>query len=155
MNVIASFDHSIYLELALTSLTEIGIPKEQILAIPLDKRTEQRRLFDTIHKSDGISLFDTGAAFAVVCAVFGSSYGFIAAWGPIIWGLLGAAIGFFIGFLADLLIVKKRNLHEIQKGRSTEVFVVIQCEKVQGEMIEKVFWEHFALGVAKIDETNE
>ncbi|MGW9019836.1 hypothetical protein, partial [Priestia megaterium] len=109
MNIIASFDRSVYLELALTALKENGIPKEQILAVPLDKRTEERKLFDTIHKSDGISLFDLGASLAVVFSVFGASYGFIATWGPIIWGLIGTAGGFLIGFLIDLFITKRRN----------------------------------------------
>ncbi|MED3981978.1 hypothetical protein [Priestia megaterium] len=152
MNIIASFDRSVYLELVLTALEENGIPKEQILAVPLDKRTEERKLFDAIHKSDGVSLFDLGASLAVVFSVFGASYGFIATWGPIIWGLIGAAGGFLIGFLIDLFINKRRNQQEIIKGRSTEVFVVIQCDQDRAEMTERLLWNHFALGVAKVSD---
>jgi hypothetical protein len=115
MNVVASFDHSAYLELALTALEEKGIPKGQILAIPLNHRKLDRKIFDTIHKSDGISLFDTGAAFAVALSVIGASYGFIAAWGPIIWGLIGAFAGFSLGFGLDLLYTKTQNHREIKK----------------------------------------
>jgi hypothetical protein len=151
MNLVASFDHSVYLELALTALVEKGIPKGQILAIPLNNRTLERKIFDTIHKSDGISLFDTGAAFAVMLSVVGASYGFIAAWGPIIWGLIGAVTGFSIGFVWDLLYSKKQNQREIKKGKNTEVVIVIQCNKDQVEMMEQILWDHFALGVAKMD----
>jgi hypothetical protein len=151
MNVVASFDHSVYLELALTALAEKGIPKRQILAIPLNNRILERKIFDTIHKSDGISLFDTGAAFAVMLSVVGASYGFIAAWGPIIWGLIGAVTGFFVGFVWDLLYSKTQNKREIKKGKSTEVVIVIQCNKDQVEIMERILWDHFALGVARVD----
>ncbi|TCP22687.1 hypothetical protein EV207_13429 [Scopulibacillus darangshiensis] len=151
MHVVSSFDHTIYLELVITALEEKGIEKDNILAIPLNKRTKERKLFDTIHKSDGVSVFDLGAALAVVFTVFGSSYGFIAEWGPILWGLIGAGFGFTVGFIIDILINKAKKKHEIKKGKSTEVFVVVSCNDAnQVEIVERLLWEHFALGVTKL-----
>lgn len=155
MNIIASFDHNVYVELALTSLEEVGITNENMLAIPLDKRTEERNLFDTIHRSDGVSLFDLAAALAVVGTVFASSYGFVAKWGPIIWGLIGAAAGALLGFMINWVYFKTKNKRDIKKGRSTELFVVIKCDDDQSDTVKKILWDHFALGVAKVDDVDE
>ena len=41
MYVVSTFDHSIYLELAITAIQMKGIKKENIMAIPMDKRGEE------------------------------------------------------------------------------------------------------------------
>ncbi|MBS4214118.1 hypothetical protein [Neobacillus rhizophilus] len=56
MYIIASFDYSSSLEVALTELMENDISQSDILALPLDKRTEAPRLFDSMHYADGTSL---------------------------------------------------------------------------------------------------
>lgn len=153
MQVFSTFEHSTYLELAITSLQKIGIKKENILAVPLINRVEERRLFDTLHRADGISLFDKGAAIGTAFAVIGASIGFVLEWGPIYWSLIGAASGFIIGFLIDYIIFKvvhkrKREL----KGKKSEVVLVVECPSELVEKVEEVLWEHLALGVAKVDE---
>ena len=109
MHVIASFEHSIYLELAITALEEAGIPKEHIYAVSLQGRPNKPKMFDTIHRSDGVSLFDAGTALATALTVIGSSYGFILKGGAILWGLIGAAVGFTIGVLIDIVHKKRRK----------------------------------------------
>lgn len=152
MHVFASFEHSMYLEIALTSLEQKGIAKENILAVPLNNRKEQRRLFDTLHRSDGYSLFDIAAALATAFAVVGAGVGFKLAWGPIFWGLIGGASGFATGFLIDVIALTLRNRKQRTiKGRKTEVIVLIHCEGEQVEMVEKLLWDHLALGVGKLE----
>ncbi|MCT8139930.1 hypothetical protein H1D32_20850 [Anaerobacillus sp. CMMVII] len=153
MQIFSTFEHSTYLELAITSLEKVGIKKQQILAVPLTNRVEERRLFDTLHRADGVSLFDKGAAIGTAFSVIGASVGFVLEWGPIYWGLIGAAGGFVIGFLIDYFIFKvihkrKREL----KGKKSEVVVVIDCSDELVEKVEKVLWDHLALGVAKVEE---
>lgn len=41
-------------------------------------------LFDTLHRSDGVSLFETGAAIGTAFGVVGASIGFALEWGPIL-----------------------------------------------------------------------
>jgi len=150
MYIIASFEHSTYLELAITAVQQEGVIKQKILAVPLDKREEKRSLFDTMHHSDGISLIDTPIASATGFAVLGSSYGFTLTWGPIIWGLIGATVGFASGLVINILIQKRRNSPSLKRKRNTEVFIMIQCNENQVDMVKKILWEHFALGVAVI-----
>ncbi|MBT2692777.1 hypothetical protein [Bacillus sp. ISL-55] len=152
MQIFSTFEHSSYLELAITSLEKVGVKKESILAVPLINRVEERRLFDTLHRADGISLFDKGAAIGTAFSVVGASVGFILEWGPIYWGLIGAATGFILGFIIDYIIYKvvhKRN--RVVKGKKSEVVLVVECQKELVEKVEEVLWEHLALGVAKLE----
>ena len=72
--------------------------------------------------------------------------------GPIFWGLIGGATGFMIGFMIDYIfykVIHKRK--RVLKGKGSEVIVVINCPDELVEKVEKVLWEHLALGVAKVD----
>jgi hypothetical protein len=152
MHVVSSFTHSEYLELALTSLEQSGISREQIMAVPLDKRKEKPRIMDTMRYSDGISYFDAAMAWSTAFAVVSSCYGFVMTWGPIVWGLIGAVVGFVFGFLMDLLVHRRRRQGKQDKKAlaSTEVFVLVECPEKKAAEVEQIFWEHFALGVAQI-----
>ncbi|WP_337913791.1 hypothetical protein [Cohnella zeiphila] len=149
MRIVSSFDHSTYLEMALTRLEEIGVRKEEILAVPLDRRETSPRMLDSLHRSDGVSLIDFGVACATALAVVGSSVGFLLEWGPVIWGIIGAFVGFGIGLAVDLSIGRKKTNRESRK-KGTEVFVLVNCEEHQIELVEKILWRHMALGVARL-----
>ncbi|QDP39659.1 hypothetical protein [Radiobacillus deserti] len=149
MQVFATFDHSQYVELTIRKLEEEGF--NQIFAVPLDKRTEGAKLFDTLHRSDGVSLINKGMFLAVIFAVIGSSRGFELQWGPISWGLIGAGGGFVMGVLIDLFLVAlRRKKHKVMRGQQADVILVVTCEKAEGKRVEEIFWEHLAFGVAKV-----
>ncbi|HEU5138434.1 MAG TPA: hypothetical protein VFT51_00575 [Bacillales bacterium] len=152
MYIFATFDHSTYLELALTALEENGIHREKILAVPIDRRNPKKRLFDTIHSSDGISLLDSGMALATAFSVIGASYGFVLKWGPIIWGLIGAFAGLGTGTLLSLIHYWRKHSEEKRIGKkATEVIIIVDCSPEKMSMVESTFWEYFAYGVGKLD----
>jgi hypothetical protein len=149
MYVMAIFEQTAFIELSLTEIEQLGISRERILAVPMEKRIEKRRVFDTIHYADGISLFDGAAALGTALMVVGAIYGFILKWGPIVWGLIGLLTGAAIGFLLDCLIGKRRVFNR-KIERVPEVVVIVQCDSPgQMETVEAALWDHFALGVAK------
>ncbi|WP_346200928.1 hypothetical protein NSQ96_01075 [Caldifermentibacillus hisashii] len=151
MQLFSTFECNQYVEMAISTLEKHGILKENIFAVPLDNRTEDRKFFDTIHRSDGISFIDIGIAMATAFSVIGASIGFKLTWGPIYWGLISAFIGFILGFAIRLfteLILKKRK--RVQKGRHSEIILIIDCEEAKAVLVENILWEHSALGVAKI-----
>lgn len=148
MHIIASFEHSTNLELALTELVHMGIVKEKILAVPLKQKSQPQQLLDSIHRSDGISLFDAAVAWATIFSLFGAIYGFILPWGPILWGLIGACIGFLFGVTIDFLINKKKQSRK--SNLTTEVFVAVDCSETQASLVEKILWENFALRIGKL-----
>ncbi len=151
MYVIASFEQSTFLELAITALEQKGIQKNHILAVPLDKRTEERKLFDTIHRADGISMFDVAAVLGTCGMLLGAIYGMVLKWGPILWGLIGLIAGLLIGFLLKLLFVKKQNNKAASHNIATEVFLLVHCSDEERYMVEDILWDNMSLGIAKLN----
>lgn len=152
MQIFSTFEHSTYLELAITAVETVGVQKNKILAVPLMNRVQERKLFDTLHRADGISLFDKGAAIGTAFSVIGASIGFVLEWGPIFWGVIGGAIGFMIGFIIDYIfykVIQKRK--RVLKGKHSEVILVIDCPNDLVEKVEQLLWDHLALGVAKLE----
>lgn len=152
MQIFATFEHSTYLELAVTELEESGI--ENIVAVPLNNRTEKRKLFDDLHHSDGVSLLSKGMILAFLFSTVGASRGFILEWGPIIWGLIGAVGGFVLGFIIDLfikMVIKRKK--RLLRGRNSEVILIVECGQHQKEQVENILWKQLALGVAELNQT--
>ena len=156
MYIFATFDHSTYLELALAALEENGIARENILAVPIERRKPKKKLFDTIHSSDGISLFDVAMALATVFAVLGASFGFEWKWGPIVWGLIGAVAGFAIGLVISLIQygIFHRGEKRINK-KTSEVIIVIQCAPDQKKMVESTLWDHQTFGIGELERNRD
>lgn len=151
MQVYAILENNIQVEMAIATLGKNGIPKENIYAVLLDNRKGERKLFDGPHGSDGTSLIDIGVALATAFSVIGTSIGFQLSWGPIIWGLIAALIGFVIGVAIRLFtekVYKKRK--RLLKGKHPEIILIIDCEGTVAELVENILWEHLALGVAKV-----
>lgn len=153
MYLISSFDHTIHVELVLTRLEQMGISRDNIYAVPLHVFTEEARLFDTIHRADGVSLLDTGLALATAMTVVGSSYGFILRWGPIVWGVIGAVTGFIIGFILDLFFNKRRRSKLKNTPVLSNVFILVRCDQQIADKVKEVLHEHHAInyGVIGID----
>jgi len=152
MQIFSTFEHSMYVELAISELENRGINREQIFAVPLDNRKEERKLFDTLHRSDGVSLIDIGLALATALSVIGASVGFRLAWGPIYWGLIGAVIGFLIGVAIKWFYLKRADKKQrLLHGRHSEIILIVDCPKEQSKLVEQILWNHFALGVAKVE----
>lgn len=151
LQLFSTFETTEFLEMAISTLEKKGIQKENIFAVPLDNRAEDRKIFDNLHRSDGTSLVDIGMGLATAFSVIGASIGFKLAWGPIYWGLLAAFIGFVLGFSIRLfmeLVVKKKK--RSLKGKHSELILIVDCDESQSEFVENTLWSHFALGVAKV-----
>ncbi len=149
MHIIATFEHSIYLEKAITEIEMHGVAREDILAVPMDKRDEKRKVFDSIHQSDGLSLIDLAAILGTIFMLMGTIYGFLLKWGPIIWGLIGLVAGFIIGFVIKLIItIKYKDRPESKK--SSEVVLIIKCQEDKTEIVKNIFWSNHALGISNL-----
>lgn len=156
MHFIASFEYSVFLELVLTELEKNGVTKENIQAFPLDKRLEHGKLFDTIHQSDGISLFDLAAILAMIFMLLGCIYGYILPLGPVIWALIGLVFGALLGFAIKYIRYKKKYAYKIKqkKEQASEVILIIKVDKdsTNTKTIENILWNHFALGLCKVND---
>ncbi|MCQ6280603.1 hypothetical protein JN080_15330 [Bacillus sp. EB600] len=91
--------------------------------------------------------------FRYILAVLGATYGYILKWGPIIWGLIGLGIGFVLGLIFELIVNKENFSRKKRTKGVTEVVVMVKCYAGQVEAVEKVFYENFAFGVAKLNQS--
>ncbi|PWW02809.1 hypothetical protein DFQ01_10886 [Paenibacillus cellulosilyticus] len=149
MQILATFEYSTFVEIAITELEQKGITT--IYAVPLDLRKKEPRLLDSIHRADGMSFIDKGMIFAFMLGTIGASKGFVWPGGPIIWGIGGAFVGFLIGTAMSWVIYRlKRNKNQLQlkKGKTSEVILIVTCEDHQVSVAEDILWDHKALGLA-------
>ncbi|KGX90136.1 hypothetical protein [Pontibacillus marinus] len=149
MNIVASFASSLYVELAINELTQSGISKENIFAIPLDQQPRKKNV-DVI-TGEGIKTFEIAVSFATAFTVLGTIYGFIWTGGPVLWGLIGFAIGAILGLAFDFLIEKKEIMKKLKKGSGGEVMIVIQCEKENIKMVKDILFDHNTLGLSEVN----
>ncbi|WP_409288429.1 hypothetical protein [Peribacillus sp. SCS-37] len=151
MQIIATFDHSIHVELVLANLEEMGITR--VAAIPLDTSREEGILGDSLHQSDGVTFLNKGMFLAVIFSVIGASRGFILDWGPVYWGLIGAGSGFVLGLIIDLTL-QKHKLKKIKSGKKklSEVVIMLECEDDSAARIESLLWDNRAMGIALVKE---
>ncbi|MBB3113053.1 hypothetical protein FHS18_005156 [Paenibacillus phyllosphaerae] len=148
MQILATFEYSTLLEIAITELEEKGITT--IYAATLDLRKKEPRLLDNIHRADGLSFMDKGMIFAFMFSTIGASKGFVWQGGPIIWGIAGALLGFVLGVAlnwAIYLIKRNKNQLQIKKGKKGEVILIVTCDENQASMVEDILWDHRALGM--------
>jgi len=148
--IVAAFEHSTYLELALAELERKGIAREKILAVPLDQKLEERKALDSIHRSDGFSLLDGSAIMGTVFMLLGTIYGFVLKWGPVLWALIGFFFGAFLGFALDFFVGRNPRGKRKNKKRATEVVLIINCGADKTEIAESILQKNFAIGVGRL-----
>ncbi len=147
--IIATFDHSVKLELAISELEQKGLSPDHICAIPVNAPQKDYRMFDTIHQSDGISMFDLPAIFGTIFMLFGVMWGFMWTWGPIIWGLIALFAGGALGFAVKYLYYRIYLHKQFNGGKATEVVLIVNCQAPEAEMVEKVLAGHSALCIGR------
>ncbi len=147
--IVSAFEQTVKIEMALTSVEMMGIPKDNILAVPLDSRAPAPMLFDRLHSSDSRSMLDIPIILAALFALFGLIYGFLLAWGPVMWALIGTGFGFGLGLIIKLLTFKKKEKKQTKK--LSTVVIMVCCRDDQLQMVQDAMWAHSALGVAKLD----
>ncbi|MDF2962804.1 MAG: putative rane protein [Paenibacillus sp.] len=145
MHLISTFQHSAYLELALSDLEQEGISKDNIFVASLDKNSPKSPDVERAHK-ESASRFELAFILATIFMLLGSIYGFILVWGPIIWALIGLVFGAILGVVITLLVKKNKWF---KRDTPIEVVVIVECEKHQLEVAERILWKHKSLGVAK------
>lgn len=144
VEIIATFDHSPFVEMAIHDMEKLGVPPQNIVALPLENLDSQAHVIDTIHRVDGRSLLDGAMMSATVFAVLGTIYGFVLYWGPVIWGLLGFAGGFLLGFIIELIVNKKKLT--LFARRKSEVIIEVTCTASLQDQLIKALKTRKAMG---------
>lgn len=150
MYVVAAFEHSIKLELAISELLQNGIVKERICAVPMNMLQQEGYRLDTIHRADGLSVFDVPAILGSIFMLFGVMWGFMWNWGPIIWGLIGLFTGAGLGFAFKYFHYKLYKRKQPKNGKIAEVILIVGCDEAGSKIVETVVSSHSALSVGRV-----
>ncbi|CAM3696444.1 hypothetical protein [Marinicrinis lubricantis] len=133
--IIATFDHSPFVEMVIHDIEKLGVPQRNIVALPLENLESQTRIIDSIHRVDGRSILDGAMMSSTIFAVLGAIYGFVLYWGPIIWGLLGLVGGFVLGLIIELALNKSKI--KVFSNRKSEVIIEVTCHAaLQNQLIQ-------------------
>jgi hypothetical protein len=146
--IIVSMDHSPFVEMLIHDIEKLGVPSQNIVALPLENLDSQIHVIDTIHRVDGRSVLDGAMMGGTIFGVLGSIYGFRLYWGPIIWGLLGLVGGFFLGLIIELAISKKKV--KMLASRKSEVIIEVTCNTSLIDQLIKVLKSRGAMGFVKM-----
>ncbi|GLG00161.1 hypothetical protein Alches_02000 [Alicyclobacillus hesperidum subsp. aegles] len=146
MRFVASFDHSLQLEVALSKLQQLHLGPESVLAVPLVRRSDGPRA-DTANHADQRAYFDLASLAAASGCFLGTVYGFVLPLGPVVWGLGGFAIGFAIGLFVKWICNRRKRR---TPSLPTEIVVVIECEEDAARQVEQILWSHGAFALARV-----
>jgi len=90
-------------------------------------------------------------ALATAFSVIGTSIGFKLSWGPIYWGIISAFIGFILGLGIKLFMFKViRKNQRLLRGKHSEAKLIVDCHRLDAEVVEQTLWKNLALGVSKV-----
>lgn len=144
VQIIATFEHSPFVEMAIHDIEKLGVPAQNIIALPLENLDSGAHIVDSIHRVDGRSMLDGAMMGATIFAVLGVIYGFVWHWGPVIWGLLGLGGGFFLGLLIELALNKKKI--KAFSNRKSEVIIEVTCHASLKNQLIKALKSRKAMG---------
>ncbi|WP_226670608.1 hypothetical protein [Metabacillus litoralis] len=136
VQIIATFEHSPFVEMAIHDIETIGVPQKNIVALPLENLDSQTFIIDSLHQADGRSVLDGAMVSGTIFMVLGTIYGFVWYWGPVIWGLLGLVGGFFLGLIIELAFQKKKI--KLFASRKNEVYMQVTCHTSMKEHLIKI-----------------
>lgn len=149
--IVATFEYSPEVELAISALEQQGIKKNRLQAVPLNQRAQEKKIFDSISHADGFGTVDAAFSLASVLMLFGTMYGFVWRGGPILWGLVGFVAGAVLGFGIDFYMGKAKHKQGRKNASIPEVCLIINCEPAQLQMVEDLLWDHFPLSVGRVE----
>ena len=143
--IVSHLEHTIKTELAINALEEKGILRDHILAVPMDRREQG---FCRVNDTDSLSMLDIPMITAAVFALLGLIYGFVLAWGPVLWAIIGTIAGLGVGFLIKFAVNRRRA--GVRKNADPGVVLLVDCDAGQTDMVQETLWTYSALGVSKL-----
>ncbi|WP_421382901.1 hypothetical protein ACOJQI_01615 [Bacillus salacetis] len=144
LQILSTFEHSPFVEMAIHDMETLGISPQDIIALPMENLESETHILDSLHRVDGRSILDGAMVGGTVFMLLGSIYGFILAWGPVIWGLIGLVGGFIAGLLIELAISKNKT--KLFSKRKSEVIVQVTCTSSQQDKLINILKNRRATG---------
>ncbi|GMK41870.1 hypothetical protein PCCS19_49290 [Paenibacillus sp. CCS19] len=151
MHVIAAFEPSDDLEMAILALEKSGINREYIAAVPMESTAAKPDLLHTVYRGSGSSAFDAAAVVGTICSVLGASFGFELKWGPVLWGLIGLAIGAAIGYILNMLFVHRSDERKPRSRFKASIVLIVRCQQNESRMVSETLGRFSAISIGTLN----
>jgi len=148
--IIGTFEHSLELEQALAVLEHSGVPRKQIMVIPMDTAPKPPVHFVNKIRDLYSKAAEIGMACATASSIIGTSVGFILTWGPIFWGMFAALIGFAFG--AGLYLLFNWGTYRHLPKKLPEITVIVQCPENLSVLVMETMWQYRVITVGQTPE---
>ncbi len=155
MYIIATYHHSLDLELAVARLEEQGLGKDKIMAVPLKRQKAPVRILDSMNDTDGVSLIGGSLAFGTATMVLATIYGFVWYWGPIIWGLIGLFGGTGLWLVGSIIMIQKKRVKNPATTSNADygdIVLIIRCEQSQAQPVKNILADNKALAIGILEQ---
>lgn len=150
MYIVSTFEHDIKLETAINAVQTKGIPKKNIMAVPLSRTNDTSISLDIMQTYATRNMLDIPMILAALFALLGMIYGFLLTWGPVFWALIGTGLGFCIGLVLKLVLLKDKNKKQLNKAG--EIVLIIQCQDNEDKMVQDTLLANSAMGIARLSQ---
>ncbi|MBD3922530.1 hypothetical protein H8B09_27505 [Paenibacillus sp. PR3] len=151
MHIIAAFEPSDDLEMAILALERDGIDRKHIAAVPMESTAAKRNLLHIVHRGGGNGAFDAAAVIGTICSVLGASFGFDLKWGPILWGLIGLAIGATIGYILNKAFANRGNQATPSSSVKASVVLIVRCEASEWRAVNEILRQFSAISIGTLN----
>jgi len=145
MQVFALFQSLSSLKTAISHLEESGIDSRNIFVVPMKNADLQVKNPDRLYPKNRDNV-DKGFAFAAGISVITAGIGFKLSWGPIIWGIMGAIGGYFIGLIVSYVLSRKIG-HQQKYKHDLPIILIVNCSEEIFKKIELTLFNIGAIGV--------
>ncbi|PWV95902.1 hypothetical protein DFQ01_12477 [Paenibacillus cellulosilyticus] len=151
MHIIAAFEPSDDLEMAILALERDGIQKHQIAAVPMESTAAKPSLQHSIYRGSGNGAFDAAAVIGTICSVLGASFGFDLKWGPVLWGLIGLGIGALIGYMLNKLFANRYNEATPSSSVKASVILIVRCQESESRKVSGILRQFSAISIGTLN----
>lgn len=151
MHIIAAFEPSDDLEMAILALERDGIDRNHIAAVPMESTAAKPHLLHTIYRGSGSGAFDAAAVVGTICSVLGASFGFDLKWGPVLWGLIGLAIGSIIGYILNKVFANRGNQATPSASVKASVVLIVRCHESEWRAVNETLRQFSAISIGTLN----
>lgn len=152
MYIIATYHHSLNLELAVARLEAQGLGKANIMAVPLQCQRTSVHILDSMQDADGIGLIGGSLAFGTVTMVLATIYGFVWYWGPIVWGLIGLFGGTGLWLTGSIIFLKRKLRKTVACNTGFgQTVLIIRCEPSELQAVKNILSDNMAQAIGILE----
>ncbi|WP_166238760.1 hypothetical protein [Paenibacillus turpanensis] len=147
IDIVALFSYTENVDLFLIEMKRRGFGDSNLLVVPL-KKADYPLTIEAVSRG-GRTHWDMAFFTGTICMLLGCIYGFVLAFGPVLWGLFGLIFGMIFGYFLQWCYEKWKGNRKKTMQKSF-IVIMVRCPKTQENEIHSVLYKHHAYALGKV-----